>query len=220
MTRPGVGPRGEPAQRTSRRLRLKDASVLVAVAIGLGCTTNPSPRTSSHTTSASEHFDEALAARSSGDLESAAYRLRVVRERCSGEPLGDQAFLLLAATRLDPRYRERPPDSAAAETARYLSRDSASRWAEAMAESLHLIARDMGGSPGATDDPPASGPRSGRSGCESRWARDAEGSDEARALPALSRPSLHGRILDLRGVVDSLEAEVTRLRELLKTPRR
>lgn len=162
---------------------------------------------------ASEYFDEALSARERGDIDEAVADLRTVRRRCAGQRLGRRAFLLLMATRLDPRYRSGPPDSAASGTARYLARDSVSRWSRAMAESLHLIARDLGGYSGAHSGSAASGSRTGGSECGVPGKRV-----ERRALPTLSRPSLRARVRDLRGTVDSLRAEVLRLRKLLQTP--
>lgn len=196
--------------------------LLVAAAITLGCGPHPlpgmGPAPEPERTTASEHFGEALSAHARGDYGDAISRLRVVRERCAGRELGDRAFLLLVATRLDPRFRDGRPDSAAAGTARYLSADSTSRWGRAVAESLHLIARDMGGYAGADAASPAPHRAADGADCELPTAALAASSDSGQALPSLSRPSLQGEIRILRTRVDSLRAEVERLRELLKTP--
>lgn len=191
-------------------------AILIVIA---GCAGNPPARTASGSPGPQEHFDRALSARERGDLPDAAAGLRAVREMCAGEPLGDRAFLLLVATRLDPRYRDGPPDSAAAGTARYLTGDPDSRWSREMAESLHLIARDLGGYPGAPVDPVAPRSRAGETNCEVAGAAVAPADSVGQPLPRLSRPSLRGRVRALRGTVDSLKAEVSRLRELLKVPR-
>lgn len=89
-----------------------------------------------------------------------------------------------------------------------------------MAESLHLIARDLGGYPGAPVDPVAPRSRAGDADCEVAGAAVAAGDSAGQALPRLLRPSLQGRMRALQGTVDSLRAEVSRLRELLQVPRR
>lgn len=205
--------RGDGGRRIAGRSGWTGAVLLAALILGAGCAGNPPARTSPEAMTASEHFDEAVSARERGDIDDAVAGLRTVRRRCAGQRLGRRAFLLLVATRLDPRYRSGPPDSAASGTARYLSRDSVSRWSRAMVESLHLIARDLGGYSGTHSSSAGSGSRTDGSDCGIPGKRA-----ERRSLPTLSRPSLHARVRDLRGTVDSLRAEVIRLRKLLQTP--
>lgn len=200
-----------------RRLPVRAAVLLVAAAAGLACTSHRSPGSAPETVTAAEQFDTALSARAGGDLASAASGLRAVRDRCSGEPLGDQAFLLLVATGLDPRYRDGAPDSVAAQTARYLARDSTSRWVEALTESLHLVARDLGDISGATGEAAEPGTATGSGDCAARWVPGAAAGAGRGGPPALGGPSLRDRIRALRTTADSLRAEVERLRELLKT---
>lgn len=240
MTTPQGRPWAEPARLVPGRPGPRVACVLLISTVTLACGMRPFHRSApaeTERTTAAEHFEEALSAHSRGDYEEASSRLRIVRERCTGTRLGDRAFLLVVATRLDPRFRNRRPDSMAVGTVRYLSRDSISRWGRAMAESLHLVARDLGRGGGA--EPPSTPPdrRTGGGECELPASADVP-SEGDRAVPTLSRPSLHARLgslrarLDsleeadrerlgsLRTQVDSLQAEITRLRQLLKSPRR
>lgn len=203
----------------ARWLPVRVAVLLVAAVAGVACASHRSPGSAPETVTAAEQFDAALSARAGGDLASAASGLRAVRDRCSGEPLGDQAFLLLVATGLDPRYRNGSPDSVAAQTARYLARDSTSRWVEAMAESLHLVARDLGDVSGSTGEAAGAAAGTGSGDCAARWVPGAAADAGRGGPPALGRPSLRDRIRALRTTADSLRAEVKRLRELLKTSR-
>lgn len=185
-------------------------SLLVAAA---GCASAPKWDPDPGPAAPGQNFDAAIVDLRSGSYAAAARALRDVRRRCAGRPLGVQAFLVLAAADLDPRGRQGPPDRAAQMTAEFLAGAEGPAWTRPVAEALFLAARDLGGELGSeaeASDAPAgpAGEVDAEGACGARWG-SRHGGPEAGRLPALPRAALHAR-------VRALEAEVERLRELLK----
>lgn len=218
-----AGGDGGPGRRAGRLRSVGPAVLALAAAVlaAAACSGNPPARSSPAAgeggevdRSAAAAFDRAVAARERGEVGRATAGLRSVWRRCGSRPLGAQAFLLLAATRLDPRFRSGPPDSAAAEAASVLSDGGGPPWLRSAAESLYLVARDLGGSLGASAPPPSeAGDEAAGADCAARWDGAAGG---AGALPALPGRSVRERLRSLQVRVDSLRSEVERLRELLE----
>lgn len=106
----------------------------------------------------SERFDE-------------AYRdLRFLAERCESGEAGSEAVLLLASQELNPRNPDRSPQAAAQLAARYLQISSASPTSLRVAESLYLLALDLGANP--VESPFASIPASDPGAADDRAGRD------------------------------------------------
>lgn len=175
-----------------------------------------------------------------------AYRtLRALAARCESGEQGREAVLLLSTGELDPRNPARSPAASAQLAARYLQAPSIPVTSLVVAESLYLLALDLGASSvqdpfgpistvsGAVESGGVAGAAAGgAAGSEGRWSVaprfESCGSDSApqqiRDLPSLPGPSLSdsvGSLVDrrdaLRATADSLSSELERVRGLLRS---
>lgn len=199
-------------------------------------------------------FRTAAAAVESGRFEPGARALREVASRCESGGWGAEAVLLLAAVEIDPRNPRPSPGAGARLAARYLQIPGTVPSSRAAAETLYLLALDLGAA--AIDDPFAPVPvESGRAGESADAAADGSGGGVWRVAERFGgcgeggrrsldaplpehpgmplwravesayreRDSLAARSLAgadeaerLRLRVDSLEAELERIRSLLQ----
>lgn len=195
---------------------------------------------------AGSRLAEGEAALDDGRFAEAYWIFRKLASSCEAGEEGSEAILLLATAELDPRNPARFPPGAAYLAARYLQVSSLAVTARAAAESLYLLALDLGAS--SVEDPyspiPANpalamddslriGETEARDGSPETWSvatgfrncsSPESGEGVVRDLPTLSGPSLHATIENLmdqrdvaRSRVDSLSAELERIRGLLRS---
>lgn len=136
--------------------------------------------------------------------------LRMLASRCENGEDGRRALLLLSSLQLDPRNEAGVPDSAALMAARYLSLPDATPAERPVAESLYVLALELGADPGLrpTSEPGAGAPASRFSAC----ALPSEELSAPLTLPVLERPPLVTVLYDLRHRVDSLGEQTGQLR--------
>lgn len=96
---------------------------------------------------AEERFRAASAAAERGDFGRASRQLRSLAARCESGDRGREAVLLLAAVEIDPRNPSPSPATAAHLAARYLQVPQAPGASLAVAETLYLMALDLGANP-------------------------------------------------------------------------
>lgn len=126
---------------SGRVLALLALPTLVACASFRSRKSAPSP--------AEIHYGSAVAALDSADFVSARADLTWLVGRCEAGSRGARALLLLASAELDARNPDRSPHRAAQLAARYLELPGAAGDDLPVAQSLYLLALDLGGSPGA-----------------------------------------------------------------------
>lgn len=168
---------------------------------------------------AGEAFRDGLTALEGTRTEVALRQLERVRRECGTAPLGQQAVLVEAAAALRGGAGARDPQRAAILTAAYLRQPSPPAWGVPIAESLQLMAQELGASPPsreATADILGGDEDAGRArtGCGARW-------DPARTVtmvPRLEGTGVTAELRQLRTRMAELEEEVERLRALLKVP--
>lgn len=91
-----------------------------------------------------ERLMDAAAALDAGDFRTAYPELAWIYSRCPASRVGRDALLLMAASELDPRNDARRPDVGAALAAEYLVLPSAPVEMVPVAETLYLLARELG----------------------------------------------------------------------------
>lgn len=165
-------------------------------------------------------FRDGLVALEEARAEEAFERLERTRRICGTSPLGQQAVLVEAAAALGGRAGPRDARRAAELSAAFLRQPSPPAWGVPIAESLYLMAREMGAarpSEEATAAVFADAAEEGgaRADCRPRW--------EAASRVDTPVPSLEGagvavELQRLRDRLGELEEEVERLRALLKIP--
>jgi hypothetical protein len=137
-----------------------------------------------------------LEASAAEDFAGARALLLPVYRQHWASPVGQQALLALAALEVDPRNPERRPEAAAELLARYLGIEAAPEWTVPVAESLYLVALELGGEPAAAR-------------VEADAAREAELRPEAptRHLPQLPGPTVPARLAAAGEAQDRLREE-------------
>lgn len=155
------------------------------------------------------------------DFETARTAFLTTIDRCGTSSAGENATILLATAAVDPRHDE--PDLAAALTSSLLAQPYRSDWATRMAESLYLVARSVGGDPAAESIVIPSGPPDQFPDDCSELMRPDPTFGDSTALPSFDTPSWPARLWrrtsearTLEGQVDSLTAELDRIRETLR----
>jgi hypothetical protein len=202
---------------TRGRSRRRSRAALACVCLGLAGTGCASGRASS-THVAAARLDDGALALTQGDFEAAHERLLEARETCGDALLGRQALLLLGALELDPRNPRRSPDQGAEHTARYLSYPETFPWTRPLAESLYLLALELGASKPETTD------ARGLAAAE-RAAPDCEVADRyavqaaAVELPTLNQPSVQTRLRALERKRAELERRLAELQGELERVR-
>jgi hypothetical protein len=186
----------------TRRLLLP---VLVAGAM-TGCATLRAV-TDRGPTESEQRLEQGLTALKAGEYESAYEHLLWVAGNHEAEAVGRQALLALTAAELDPRNPNRRLGVAAGLAARYLRGEAPGGWTEPVAESIYLIALELG----ALEERVAQA-EAERLAAERR-ARTG-GSAQAsppRALPTLPGRTVPDRIRDVEAERDRLRQRVTQL---------
>lgn len=166
-----------------------------------------------------EAFREGLTALEGTRTEEGMRQLERVRRDCGTAPLGQQAVLVEAAAALRGGDGERDPQRAAVLTAAFLRQPSPPAWGVPIAESLQLMAQELGASPPSREatrdilggDEGAGG---AMGGCGARW----EPARTVTMVPRLDGTGVTAELRQLRARMTELEEEVERLRALLKVP--
>lgn len=166
-------------------------------------------------------FRDGLAALEGARAEEAFGQLERVREVCGTSPLGQQAVLVEAAAALGGKVGKRDPQRAADLAVAFLRQPAPAAWGVPVAESLYLMARELGARE-PSDDATAAvfAAAAGEPGrppadCGARW----EAADRSvTPVPSLEGTGVAAELEELRGRMSELEEEVERLRALLKMP--
>jgi hypothetical protein len=135
-----------------------------------------------------------LAALKEGDTERAQSHLQWVYNNHRDESVGRRALLVLVAAELDPRNPGRRLWAAADMSAKLLHPTGEPAWAEPVAETLYLLALELGAN-------------------EERIARAEAERDSAQALPELPGPSFMAQLQELREERDSLRRRAQSLEQ-------
>jgi len=184
---------------------------LLGVAGLAGCASAPPP--GGENDRAPERYADALSALERGERALGRSELIRVLEYCGTSILGERVAITLMTDALDPEASD--PDFAAELAYAYLSQPYRSAWAERVATSTYLVARNLGGSvAGEVPIFPSADPEDLPDECR----EDPTGPDrrEPADIPELSTPSISGRVSDLERTVAALQAELDRVRETLK----
>jgi hypothetical protein len=91
-----------------------------------------------------ERFELAVAALADRDLAHAREQLRYLYETYPDEAIGRRAALVLAAAELDPRNSDRQLRAGADVAARLLVQPASPEWMTPVAETLYLVALELG----------------------------------------------------------------------------
>ena len=162
------------------------------------------------------HLSDGLRALREGDYAAASSTFRWLASRCEAGPQGRQAVLLLASANLDPRNPGASPDEGARLAAAFLGMPGADAGERAVAETLYLLALELGaGIPASPESRSAAGSSSyldianrfgecGRPGRSTAVAYDS-------LLPAPPDTALATRLMRTRAQRDSLAARLTEL---------
>lgn len=167
----------------------------------------------SSTYGAAAWLDDGAIALTQGDFEAAREKLAEARERCGNTLLGRQALLLLGALELDPRNPQRSPDQAAEHTARYLRLSETYPWTRPLAESLYLLALELGASEPKLADTQVSTAELRAPACEEADRHAVQSA--TGELPTLDRPNMLTRLRALERNRAELQRQLTVLRNEL-----
>jgi hypothetical protein len=176
-----------------------------------GCAS--APPSGSEQSPAPERYADALAALERGDRALGRAELVQVLQYCGTSVLGERVAIALMTDALDPEHSD--PDFAAELAHAYLSQPYRTPWAERVATSTYLVARNLGGSAeGGEPVFPSADPDDLPDECrEDPIVPDWRGPAE---IPELSSPSISGRVGELERTVAALQAELDRVRETLR----
>src|SRR5690606_28231557 len=89
-------------------------------------------------------LEAGLAALAANDRVTADEHLRWVYERHANEPVGKRALIAMASAELDPRNPTRRLWASAERAALFLAHEDAPRWLQPVAETLCLLALELG----------------------------------------------------------------------------
>jgi hypothetical protein len=227
---------GGPPAMGARRPVLAGSLVLGAMALTAACTWIPVGAVGPGGENPSEaRFHLAMSAVQRDDYGAATRELRELAGECESGAWGRNAVLALASLELSPRNPDGSPGAAARLAARYLQIRTAPAGSVAVAETLYLLALDLGASP-VTDPLASSGGAEGTEIAFENCDRETEAS-VIRELPSHPGPSTTWATLraaraqrdaltaaadSLAVLADSLalrtvelEAEIERIRRLL-----
>jgi hypothetical protein len=165
-------------------------------------------------------FRDGLVALEEDRAEEAFGQLERTRRICGTSPLGQQAVLVEAAAALGGRVGPRDARRAAELSAAFLRQPSPPAWGVPIAESLYLMAREMGAARPSEEATAAvfedaAGEVGSRADCEPRWEA---ASRAGTPVPSLEGTGVATELQRLRDRLGELEEEVERLRALLKMP--
>jgi len=218
VTRSGVHP-GWPGRPPRRRV----VSILVATVVALqGCGT----ALGRYFSPGSEPYDKGVLRLSEGDFSAADSAFRETASRCESGGRGRKALLFLALLHLDPRNGGAVPDTAALMAGRVLELPDASPEDRIQAEALYVSALDRGADPDLRPDRSAPGLAPRFEWCAEAGPPlpdrevtypDAKGARAFRGLRE-QRDSLAGQNRKLTRTITELQAELERIRKLLRLP--
>ncbi len=165
-------------------------------------------------------FRDGLVALEEARAEEAFGQLERTRRICGTSPLGQQAVLVEAAAALGGRVGPRDARRAAELSAAFLRQPSPPAWGVPIAESLYLMAREMGAGQPSEEATgavfaDAAGEGGSRADCGPRWEAASPG---GTPVPSLEGTGVAAELERLRSRLGELEEEVERLRALLKMP--
>jgi len=172
-----------------------------------------------------ERLSRAVLALDRSDFGSATADLEWVAARCRSGERGRTALLLLTAAELDVRNPGRSPDRARRHAEAYLSLPGIPDEELPVARTLYLLAVDLGGKAVAEDllavpDAPSDDVVRSDAAAPPVAARFADcGKGEPRdhlPLPTHAGPTTARRLTALQDSLDLLQAEIERVRKLLK----
>jgi len=186
-------------------------ALLLGVTGLVGCAS--APPAGAEQRSAPDQYTDALAALERGDRALGREELIQVLEYCGTSILGERVAISLMTDALDPEHSD--PDFAAQLAHAYLSQPYRSAWAEQVATTTYLVARNLGGKVEEADpmfpsaDPDNLPDECGKDPTVPDWREPAE-------IPELSTPSLSGRVGELEQTVEARQAVLDRVRETLR----
>ncbi|MBT8397153.1 MAG: hypothetical protein KJN92_09310, partial [Gemmatimonadetes bacterium] len=185
-------------------------------------------------------FDSGLALMAGGDFAGAELAFRRAASRCESGADGRRALLFLSFLALDPRNPTAQPDSAALMAARFLNLPGNTRQETLEAEALYITALDYGADPELRVNPENPGFAVRFGDCDQPFPpRDVrplptldnptsgllKSLDEERGTLAQENQGLRYTVRQLRRAsdslqagVDSLEAELARIRQIIRLP--
>jgi len=185
-------------------------------------------------------FDIGLARMAGGEFATAELAFRDAASHCESGTAGRRSLLFLSFLALDPRNPAAHPDSAALMAARFLDLPGNTEEEMLEAEALYITALDHGADPELRPDPVNPGFAVRFGDCDQPFpARDQrplptlvgsmsgrlQSLDEERGALAEENQQLRGTVRQLRQTsgalqtrVDSLEAELERIRQLIRLP--
>ncbi len=185
-------------------------------------------------------FDAGLALMADGDFAGAEVEFRDAASRCESGSDGRRALLFLSFLALEPRNPTAHPDSAALMAARFLNLPGNTREETLEAEALYITALDHGADPELRIDPADPGFAVRFGDCDQPFPPRAvrplpildsttsgllKSLDEERGTLAQENQRLRYTVRQLRHAsdslqaqVDTLEAELQRIRRLIRLP--
>lgn len=229
-----------------RRARPRQTGVLLLILVlsVTGCSVLERWSGSSASTPVSTPYRTGVLRLSEGDFTGAEQAFRESASRCESGREGRRALLFLSLLTQDPRNPEAQPDSAALMAARFLNLPNNTPDEVLEAEALYMAALDRGADPDLRIDPAAPGLAVRFGGCDEPFppreerplpvldnptslllqSLDAEKqalADQNEALRrsgAAERRTLADQNEALRLTIEELQAELQRLRRLLRLP--
>lgn len=207
--------------------------------MSLGCApvrgiTEEAPRSAVPAPDPEDSLRTAVAAIDERDFSVARHRLLALAHDCAppSPEVKDRAALLLASIELDVRNASGRPDAAAAVAARMLARSSPGDPDAALAGVLYTLALDRGAKPvdpesdliqpgyGCPADSGHAWPNAGRlpEPIASTTAQRLAALEDTLAIRADSLRLLQERLATAHGRAEALEAEIERIRNLLRGP--
>lgn len=211
------------APRRRRRRLLRVALLPLALGVGMeGCGT----ALGRYFSPGSAPYDAGVLRLSEGHFPAADSAFRETASRCESGSRGRKALLFLALLHQDPRNPDAAPDTAALMAGRVLELPGASPEERAQAEALYVSALERGGDPQLRPDPSAPGLAHRFEWCDDSAPLRAEAEvvfpDPPRSVAVkglrAERDALAGQNKDLSRTVAELQAELERIRKLLKLP--
>lgn len=209
----------------SPRRRSPLSAAVVSLALGVvlqGCGT----ALGRYFSPGSAPYNAGVLSLSEGHFSAADSAFRETASRCESGSRGRRALLFLALLHQDPRNPDAAPDTAALMAGRVLQLPGASSEERTQAEALYVSALERGADPQLRPDPTAPGLAHRFEWCDDsappRPDREVAFPERprSRTLPGLraERDSLAGQNKRLSRTVEELEAELERIRKLLKLP--
>jgi hypothetical protein len=217
-----IGRGGRPSPGRPRRW-LRAAALPLALGVAVqGCGT----ALGRYFSPGSGPYDTGVLRLSEGDFSAADSAFRETASHCESGSRGRKALLFLALLHQDPRNPGAAPDTAALMAGRLLQLPGASPEERTQAEALYVSALERGADPRLRPDPGAPGLAHRFEWCDDSAPPRPDTEvvyperPATRTLPGLraERDSLAGQNKKLSRTVAELQAELERIRKLLRLP--